>query len=54
MTNQVFPVKRQMSLDGLYLAQRLIDMATKIGIGLVLTDFLTDQNGVVAKAGKDI
>ena len=30
MINQVFSVKRQMSLDSLYLDQGLIDMATKM------------------------
>jgi riboflavin biosynthesis pyrimidine reductase len=51
--NQVFPVKKQVPLEGLYLDQRLMEMATEIGRSLVLTDFLTDKNGVVAKASKD-
>jgi hypothetical protein len=54
MINQVFPVKKQVPLDGLYLGQRLMDMATKIGRSLVLTDFLTDKNGVVAKVDRDV
>ena len=49
----MFPVKRQVPLEGLYLDQRLLDKATEIGRSLVLTDFLTDKNGVVAKASKD-
>ena len=53
MINQVFPVKRQVPLEGLYLEQRLIDRAAQIGRSLVLTDFLTDKNGVIAKATKD-
>jgi riboflavin biosynthesis pyrimidine reductase len=53
MINQVFPVKRQVPLDGLYLEQRLMDKAAEIGRSLVLTDFLTDKNGVIAKATKD-
>ena len=53
MINQVFPVKRQVPLEGLYLDQRLLDKAAEIGRSLVLTDFLTDKNGVVAKASKD-
>src|SRR5919109_3424386 len=53
MINQVFPVKRQVPLEGLYLDQKLMDMATKIGRGLVLTNYLTDKSGVVAKADKD-
>ena len=53
MINQVFPVKRQVPLEGLYLDQRLMDRAAEIGRSLVLTDFLTDKNGVIAKAAKD-
>jgi riboflavin biosynthesis pyrimidine reductase len=53
MINQVFPVKRQVPLEGLYLDQRLMDRAAEIGRSLVLTDFLTDKNGVIAKASKD-
>jgi riboflavin biosynthesis pyrimidine reductase len=53
MINQVFPVKRQVPLEGLYLDQRLRDRAAEIGRSLILTDFLTDKNGVIAKATKD-
>jgi riboflavin biosynthesis pyrimidine reductase len=53
MINQVFPQKRRVSLEGLYLDQKLKDLATQLGRSLVLTDYLTDRNGVVAKAGKD-
>src|SRR5215216_5206443 len=53
MINQVFPMKRQVPLEGLYLDQRLMDRAAQLGRSLVLTDFLTDQNGVIAKATKD-
>jgi hypothetical protein len=53
MINQVFPVKKQVPLEGLYLDQKLMDMATQIGRSLVLTDDLTDKNGVVAKAGRE-
>jgi riboflavin biosynthesis pyrimidine reductase len=52
--NQVFPLKKQAPLEGLYLDERLREMATEIGRSLVLTDFLTDKNGVVAKAGQDV
>src|SRR5574339_855924 len=52
MINQVFPVDRQVPLEGLYLDQRLTDRAAEIGRSLVLTDFLTDKNGVIAKATK--
>jgi riboflavin biosynthesis pyrimidine reductase len=53
MINQVFPVKRQVPLEGLYLDQRLMDRAAELDRSLVLTDFLIDQNGVIAKATKD-
>jgi riboflavin biosynthesis pyrimidine reductase len=53
MINEVFPVKKQVPLEGLYLDQRLMDRAAEIGRSLVLTDFLTDKNGVIAKATKD-
>ena len=53
MIDQVFPVKRQVPLEGLYLDQRLMERAAKIGRSLVLTDYLTDKNGVIAKATKD-
>jgi riboflavin biosynthesis pyrimidine reductase len=53
MINQVFPVKRQVSLEGLYLDERLMERAAGLGRSLVLTDFLTDKNGVIAKATQD-
>lgn len=53
MIDQVFPVKRQVPLEGLYLGERLIDIAAEMGRSVVLTDFLTDQNGVIAKATQD-
>lgn len=52
MIDQVFPVKRQVPLDGLYLGQGLKELAAEIGRSVVLADYLTDENGVVAKAGK--
>jgi len=51
--NQVFPVKRQVPLEGLYLGERLMELAAEMGRSLVLTDYLTDKNGVIAKATKD-
>jgi riboflavin biosynthesis pyrimidine reductase len=51
--HQVFPVKKQVSLEGLYLDQKLLNIAKEIGRSVVLTDYLMDQNGVVAKAGKN-
>jgi len=53
MIEQVFPVQKQVPLEGLYLDQRLLDLAAHLGRSLVLTDYLTDKNGVVAKAKKE-
>src|SRR5215212_851264 len=53
MIKQVFPVERRVPLEGLYLDQRLMDRAAEIGGGLVLTDFLADKNGIIAKATKN-
>jgi riboflavin biosynthesis pyrimidine reductase len=53
MINQVFPVKRQVPLEGLYLAEGLTDRAADLRRSLVLTDYLTDKNGVIAKAAKE-
>jgi riboflavin biosynthesis pyrimidine reductase len=53
MIDQVFPVRRQVPLEGLYLGHRLKELAAESGRSLVLTDFLTDQNGVVAHAAPD-
>jgi riboflavin biosynthesis pyrimidine reductase len=47
---QIFPKKRQMRLEGLYLDQRLAELSVMIGRPLVLTDFLTDRQGIIAKA----
>lgn len=49
---QVLPVKKQVSLEGLYLGQRSLEMSKKIGRSVVFANFLTDKNGVVAKADK--
>ena len=53
MIKQVFPVKREVPLEGLYLDQRLKNMAAELDRSLVLTDYVSDNNGVVAKADKD-
>src|SRR5829696_8806202 len=50
MINQVFPVKREVPLEGLYLAEELTKLAAEMGRSVVLTDYLTDRNGVLAKA----
>ena len=47
---QVYPEEKQLPLEGLYLGQRLAAMPAKIGRSLVITDFLTDRNGIIAKA----
>lgn len=46
---QVLPEKKQLPLVGLYLDQRLVEISTKIGKTLVIANFLTDRNGVIAK-----
>jgi hypothetical protein len=47
---QVFPERKRLPLEGLYLGQRLNEISSKIGRTLVISDFLTDRNGVIAKA----
>jgi riboflavin biosynthesis pyrimidine reductase len=47
---QVYPENKQVALEGLYLDQRLAGLSAKIGRSLVITNFLTDRNGVIAKA----
>jgi len=47
---QVFPERKQVPLKGLYLGQRVAETSAKIGRPLVITNFLTDRNGVIAKA----
>ncbi len=47
---QVFPEKKQVPLEGLYLGEKLAELSTTIGRSLVITDFLTDRHGVIAKA----
>lgn len=47
---QALPEKRQMSLEGLYFGQRLAEISRKIRRTLVITNFLMDRNGVIAKA----
>jgi hypothetical protein len=51
--DQLFPGRERVPLEGLYLDQRLMDLATQIGRSVVLSDYLTDKNGVVARAGRD-
>ncbi len=50
---EVFPEKTQLPLKGLYLGQGLAKMAAQAGRTLVVTTFLTDKNGVIAKADQD-
>jgi hypothetical protein len=47
---QVFPTRKHVPLEGLYLGQNLLALAQQMGRSLVLADFLTDKNGVIAKA----
>ncbi len=50
---EVFPEKTQLPLKGLYLGQELAKIARQMGKTLVVTTFLTDKNGVIAKADQD-
>ena len=43
------PEKSSVPLKGLYLNQRLAEISAKIGRSLVITNYLTDRNGVIAK-----
>lgn len=47
---EVFPEMKQLPLQGLYLGQGLAGMAAQAHRSLVLTTYLTDRNGVIAKA----
>ena len=49
---QVLPVRQLVPLRGLYLGQGLMQMSTQLGRSVVLADFVTDKNGVVATAYK--
>jgi riboflavin biosynthesis pyrimidine reductase len=49
---QLLPVMKDILLEGSYLAQGLADMSARIQRPLVITNFLTDKNGVIAKAVK--
>ena len=46
---QLFPEKQQVPLEGLYLDQRLSEISAKIGRTLVIANFLSDMNGIIAK-----
>ncbi len=47
---QALPEKKQLPLEGLYLRQELAKMAAQRQRPLVVTTYLTDINGVIAKA----
>ena len=49
---QVLPARKLVPLRGLYLGERLMEMSKRIGRSVVLADFLTDKNGIVATADK--
>lgn len=46
---QIFPEKKQLPLAGLYLRQGLAAISENMGRCLVITNFLMDQKGVIAK-----
>ena len=45
--SQVFPEKKEVLLEGLYLGQRLAEMSAKMGRTLVIASFLTDRKGIL-------
>jgi riboflavin biosynthesis pyrimidine reductase len=47
---QLLPVRQDIALEGSYLAQGLANLSARIQRPLVITNFLTDRNGVIAKA----
>jgi hypothetical protein len=49
---QLRPVRQELPLEGSYLAQGLAGISARIRRPLVITNFLTDKNGVIAKAIK--
>ncbi len=46
---QIVPVQARVPLEGLYLGQDLQRLSKSLGRTIFLADFLTDQNGVIAK-----
>lgn len=50
---QLFPEKKQVPLEGLYLRQNLSELPAQVGRPLVLTAYVTDRNGIVANKGKN-
>ncbi len=46
---EILPEKRQLPLQGLYLDEGLAEMSAQLQKALVLTNFLTDMNGVIAR-----
>ncbi len=46
---ELLPEKRQLPLEGLYLDQKLTEISAQLRKALVLTNFLTDKNGVIAR-----
>ncbi len=47
---ELLPEAKQLPLRGLYLNQGLAQIAVRMQTSLVLTNYLTDKNGVIAKA----
>jgi hypothetical protein len=45
---QLFPDRRQVSLEGLYLDQNLAGLAALVGRPIVTAGYITDKNGIVA------
>jgi hypothetical protein len=47
---QLLPVRQDIPLEGSYLGQKLAGLSARVHRPLVITNFLTDRNGVIAKA----
>jgi riboflavin biosynthesis pyrimidine reductase len=50
---QLFPERKQLPLEGLYLKESLRTLPAQIGHPLVLTAYIMDRNGVVANTGEN-
>jgi riboflavin biosynthesis pyrimidine reductase len=50
---QLFPERKQVPLEGLYLQQALRLLPGQIGHPLVLTAYITDRNGIVANSNEN-
>lgn len=49
---QVWPIQRRAPLQGLYLGENLLGFSRRIGRAVVIANYLTDSNGVIAVADR--